>query len=170
MTRYFPRDTVQWGAEQLHPLRAFAVRTLEPAGLTGLVLRAYRALLLGAGASAGWVVFVGGLTVAVLFLCGMLTWHLGNFPVRRWPPRVLAFIVIEVAAELGVSSLLIVFHRERFGSRVATWADWWPMAGQTLMERGIVLILFAVVLAAAVQLVRRTLDRHGNAIGEQPEG
>jgi len=103
--------------------------------------------------------FVGGLTLGALFLCGMLTWHLGNFPVRRWPLRVLAFIVIETGAELGVSSILIAFGRERIGSRVATWADWWPMAGQTVMERGILLILFSLVLAGAVQTVRRTLDR-----------
>ena len=159
MVPYFPRDVVHWSEERLHPLRAFAVRTLEPAGLTGLAVRAYRALLLGAGATAGWVAFVGGLTLGALFLCGMLTWHLGNFPVRRWPTRVLAFVIIEVAAEMGLSSLFIAFQRERIGSRVATWADWWPMAGQTLVERGILLILFAAVLAATVQLVRRTLDR-----------
>ncbi len=165
MARFFPRDVIHWGEERLHPLRAFAVRTLEPAGITGLVLRSYRALLLSAGATAGWMVFVGGLTVGVLFLCGMLTWHLGNFPVRRWPLRALAFIVIEVAAELGMSSLLIAFHRERFGSRVATWADWWPMAGQTLIERGLVMMIFAIVLAGAVQVVRRTLDKgHGHAV------
>ena len=157
MARYFPRDAIQWGEERLHPLRAFAVRTLEPAGVTGLVLRVYRALLLSTG--AGWMAFVGGLTLGVLFLCGMLTWHLGNFPVRRWPLRVLAFFVIEVAVEMGVSSLLIAFSRERIGSRVATWADWWPMAGQTFVERGILFVLFALVLAGAVQTVRRTLDR-----------
>ena len=159
MARYFPRDAIHWGEERLHPLRAFAMRTLEPAGVTGLVLRLYRALLLSAGASAGWMAFVGGLTLGALFLCGMLTWHLGNFPVRRWPLRVLAFIVIEAAVEMGVSSILIAFGRERIGSRVATWADWWPMAGQTFMERGILLVLFALVLAGAVQTVRRTLDR-----------
>ena len=159
MARYFPRDAIQWGEERLHPLRAFAMRTLEPAGVTGLVLRVYRALLLSLGPSAGWMTFVGGLTVGALFLCGMLTWHLGNFPVRRWPLRVLAFIIIETGAELGVSSILIAFGRERIGSRVATWADWWPMAGQTVMERGILLVLFALVLAGAVQTVRRTLDR-----------
>ena len=73
--------------------------------------------------------------------------------------RVLAFVIIEVTAELGMSSLLIGFNRERFGSRVATWGDWWPMAGQTLVERGIVLVLFAGVLAATVQLVRRSMDK-----------
>ena len=159
MSRFFPRDVIHWGEERLHPLRAFAVRSLEPAGITGLILRAYRALVLGATVSAGWVAFVGGLTVGALFLCGMLTWHLGNFPVRRWPWRVVAFIVIEVAAELGMSSLLIAFHRERFGARVATWGDWWPMAAQTLIERSVILVLFVLALAASVQIVRRALDK-----------
>ena len=159
MSHFFPRDVVHWGEQKLHPLRAFAVRTLEPAGITGLVLRLFRAIMLGATASGSLVTFVGGLILGVLFLCGMLTWHLGNFPIRRWPLRVLAFIVIEVAAEMGVSSLLIAFGRERFGSRLATWADWWPMAGQTLVERGIMLTLYALVLAACVQIVRRRLDK-----------
>ena len=159
MSRFFPRDVIHWGEERLHPLRAFAVRTLEPAGVTGLILRAYRALVLGATATAGWMMFVGGLTVGALFLCGMLTWHLGNFPIRRWPWRVVAFILIEVAAELGMSSLLIGFHRERFGSRVAVWGDWWSMAAQTLIERSVILIIFALVLAASVQIVRRALDK-----------
>ena len=144
----------------MHPLRAFAVRTLEPAGISGVVLRLFRAMMLGAAAtSTGWIALVVGLVLGVLFLCGMMTWHLGNFPIRRWPLRVLAFIVIEVAAELGTSSVLIAFGRERLGSRLATWADWWPMAGQTIVERGIVLALFAAVLAGSVQVVRRSLDR-----------
>ena len=53
-----------------------------------LVLRIYRAIVLGATMSAGWVAFVMGLTGGVLILCGMLTWHLGNFPIRRWPPLI----------------------------------------------------------------------------------
>ncbi len=159
MARFFPRDVVHWGEERLHPLRAFAVRSVEPAGITGLVMRAFRALVLGATVGADWVTFVLGLTVGVLFLCGMLTWHLGNYPVKRWPLRALAFVLIEVTAELGMSSLLIGFGRERFGSRVATWGDWWPMAGQTLVERFVVLAIFTLVLAASVQLVRRVLDK-----------
>ncbi|MDQ8160772.1 MAG: hypothetical protein P3B76_12095 [Gemmatimonadota bacterium] len=155
MSRFFPRDVIHWGEERLHPLRAFAIRTVEPAGITGLVVRLWRAALLG---SANWMFFVGGLVGGVLVLCGMLTWHLGNFPVRRWPPRVALFLVIELFAEMGTSSLLIAFSRERVGSRVATWADWWPMAGQTLLERTVVLTLFALVLAGCVQLVRRALE------------
>ena len=159
MARFFPRDVVLWSEERLHPLRAFAVRAIEPAFVTGLVLRLYRALILGATMSAGWVAFVVGLTGGVLILCGMLTWHLGNFPIRRWPIRVVAFVVVELIAEMGVSSLLIGLGRERFGSRVAVWGDWWPMAGQALVERALVMSVFALVLAACVQLVRRLLDK-----------
>ncbi|MBY0490486.1 MAG: hypothetical protein K2R93_11650 [Gemmatimonadaceae bacterium] len=156
MSRFFPRDVIHWGEEKLHPLRAFAIRTIEPAGITGIVLRLWRAVVL---IPDQWWLFVVGVTTGLLFLCGMLTWHLGNFPVRRWPLRVLAFLVIEVMVELGMSSVLIVFQRERMGSRLATWADWWPMAGQTLWQRGLVMVLFAAVLALVVQLVRRAVDK-----------
>ena len=159
MSRYFPRDVIHWGEERLLPLRAFAIRTIEPAGITGIVMRLWRALLLG---TENWMLFVAGVTVAQLFLCGMLTWHLGNYPVRRWPPRVLAFLVVEVTVELGMSSLLIALGRERLGSQLATWSDWWPLAAQTLLERGVVLVSFALVLALVVQLVRRTIDQRAD--------
>ena len=156
MSRFFPKDVIHWGEERLHPLRAFAIRTVEPAGITGVLLRGWRAALL---ASSTWMLFVGGLVVGVLFLCGMLTWHLGNYPVKRWPSRVAIFLVIEVFAEMGTSSLLIAVSRERIGSRIAAWPDWWPMAGQTLAERALVLALFALVLGGSVQLVRRAMER-----------
>lgn len=156
MPQFFPRDVVQWSEEHLHPLRAFAIRTLEPAGITGVVLRIWRAVVL---ASSDWVVFVLGLTVGMVFLCGMLTWHLGNYPVKRWPPRVLAFLVIELIAELGMSSLLIVMQKERVGSQVAQWADWWFMAGQTVWQRTLLVMLFSLILGTVVQLVRRTIDQ-----------
>lgn len=155
MSRFFPREVIHWGEEHLHPLRAFAIRTIEPAGITGIVLRLWRVVLLS---TSQWLWFVAGLTAAILFLCGMLTWHLGNYPVRRWPLRVVAFLSVEVAVEFGMSSLLIAFGRERLGSRMAEWSDWWPLAGQTLLQRALVIIPFALVLALVVQLVRRSLD------------
>jgi len=42
---------------------------------------------------------------------------------------------------------------------VATWPDRWPMAGQTLLERAVVLAVFALVLGGSVQLVRRAMER-----------
>ena len=160
MSRFFPREVIHWGEEHLHPLRAFAIRTVEPAGITGIVLRLWRVVLLG---TDNWLLFVAGLTIAMLFLCGMLTWHLGNFPVRRWPLRVLAFLIIEVAVELGMSPLLIAAGRERLGSQLATWGDWWPLAAQTLLQRGVVVIPFVLVLALVVQLVRRAVDQRQDA-------
>ncbi|MBU6367394.1 MAG: hypothetical protein KJT01_14370 [Gemmatimonadetes bacterium] len=156
MPRFFPRDVIRWDAERLHPLRAFALRSLEPAGITGLVMRVARAAIL---ASPSWVVFVAGVVAAVCFLCGMLTWHLGHYPLRRWPGRVAVFVAVEAAAELGMSSVLIALRQERIGSRLAGWGDWWPLAGRTLLERALLCALFALVLAAAVQAVRRLLDR-----------
>lgn len=159
MARFFPRDVIHWGEERLHPLRAFAIRTVEPAGITGVVIRLWRAMVLAP--DPGWL-FVFGVLGGLVFLCGMLTWHLGNFPVRRWPLRALLFLVIEVAAEMGTSTLLLAIGRERVGSRVAIWADWWPMAWQALWQRTLLIAVFALLLAAVVQLVRRTIDRrHG---------
>ncbi|MEO7521132.1 MAG: hypothetical protein ABIW79_04895 [Gemmatimonas sp.] len=168
MSRFFPRDAVQWGEQQLHPLRAFAIRTIEPAGITGLLLRCYRAVVMSAAATAGMIPFVAAWLLGVLLLCGMLTWHLGNFPVRRWPLRIAAFVLIEVAAEVGMSSLLIGFGRERIGSRAAVWSDWWPMAWQTLAERAVVLIAFAAVLAVTVQFVRRIVDKSQRELAKHP--
>jgi len=72
---------------------------------------------------------------------------------------VVAFFLIEVIVEMGMSTLLIAVGRERFGSRAAVWEDWWSMAGQTFWQRGVVLVMFALVLAAVVQLVRRAIDQ-----------
>jgi hypothetical protein len=136
-------------------LRAFSRSTLELAGLTGVTLRLYRAAVLQLDSFADWPVFIGALVVGVVIACGALTWHLSNFTLRRWPARVAAFVGIEVAAEFGMSSVLIALHREPLGSGLATWADWWPLAGQTLLERGLVLGGYAGMLAAAMWVVTR---------------
>ena len=91
----------------------------------------------------------------------MLTWHLGHFPIRRWPLRALAFLIVEVTVEMGLSSVLIVVGRERYGSQPAVWSDWWAMAGQTLWQRGVTVAFFALTLAFVVQMVRRAVDQRG---------
>jgi hypothetical protein len=156
MAGFFPRDVVHWADEHLHPLRAFSLRTIELAGITGVLVRVMRAIVLG---STGTLALVSGVAAIAVFLCGMLAWHLGNYPLRRWPMRVTAFVIVEVTAELGMSTLLIAFNRERFGSRLATWSDWWPMAGNTAYHRILLLGFFALILAASVRLVRRMVDK-----------
>jgi hypothetical protein len=135
--------------------RAFSRATLELAGMAGVTLRLYRAAVLSIDTFADWPVFIGALVVGVVFVCGVLTWYLSNFPLRRWPSRVAAFVGIEVAAEFGMSSVLIALRREPLGSGLATWADWWPLAGQTLLERGLVLGGYAGLLAGAMWIVTR---------------
>ncbi len=155
MSRFFPREVIQWRDQRLHPLRAFSLSTLELAGITGIVLRLFRLVAM----SASTPVFVLGVVVAVLFLCGMLTWHLGNFPLRRWPLRAAWFTLIEASTELGMSSMLIALKVEPLGTGLASWHDWWPLAGQTLVERAVIVLIYSLVLAASVQIVRRMLDK-----------
>ena len=155
MSHFFPREVIQWRDQRLHPLRAFSLSTIELAAITGIVLRLFRVVAM----SASTPMFVLGLVMAVLFLCGMLTWHLGNFPLRRWPLRAAWFTLIEASTELGVSSMLIALKVEPLGTGLAGWHDWWSLAGQTLIERVVIVLLYSLMLAASVQIVRRMLDR-----------
>jgi hypothetical protein len=125
------------------------------AGLAGVTLRLYRVAILSLDTASDWAVFIGALVGGVVFLCAVLTWYLSNFPLRRWPARVAAFTAVEVAAEFGMSSVLIAVHREPLGSGLATWSDWWGLAGQTLLERVLVLGGYAGLLAVATWLVTR---------------
>ncbi|MEP6779071.1 MAG: hypothetical protein ABJC26_04220 [Gemmatimonadaceae bacterium] len=159
MSSFFPREVIQWRDQRLHPLRAFSLRTVELAGITGVVMRVFRAIVFTEAMSKNVVVLVFGVAIGVLFFCGMLTWHLGNFPIRRWPLRATAFWIIEGVAELGSSSALIALKREPLGSGIASWHDWWPLAGQTLVTHALIVLIYSLILAACVQIVRRTLDR-----------
>ncbi|MEP6763446.1 MAG: hypothetical protein ABJB66_03995 [Gemmatimonadaceae bacterium] len=159
MSRFFPREVIQWRDQRLHPLRAFSLRTLELAGITGVVMRVFRAIVFTESMSQNVVVLVFGVVVGVLFFCGMLTWHLGNFPLRRWPLRATAFWIIEGVAELGTSSLLIALKHEPLGAGLAVWHDWWSLAGQTLVTHALIVLIYSLILAACVQIVRKMLDR-----------
>ncbi len=142
-------------APRITSLRALSRSTLELAGITGVLLRLYRATVLGLDSFSSWSAFLGALVVGVVFLCAVLTWHLSNYPIRRWPARVAAFLGVEVMAEFGMSSVLIALRREPLGSGLATWADWWPLAGQTLLERALVMGGYAAMLAGAMWVVTR---------------
>ena len=162
----FPRDTTVWSAMELPAWRAVTLSTVETAVLTGVTVRAFRALVLTYGgrvdADAGWIYLAATIGLGALLLCGMLTLHLSNFPVRRWPWRVLAFTLVETAAEMVVSAILIAVGREPLGtSGRAHWHDLPSVAMGTLVVRLLTFALFATVLAAVVQLVRVSLARRG---------
>jgi hypothetical protein len=157
---FFPRETTSFPAAELSALRALTRSSLEMGALTGVVLRAFRAVTLTHGSASSWlyvgVTFVAG--AAALF--GALALHAANFPVRRWPKRVALFALAEWAAEAATSALLIALHREPLGSSGrATWGDWPTLATRTFVWRLATIALFALVLAAVVQAVRTLLDR-----------
>ena len=156
---FFPRETHVFHAFELSAWRTVSLHVVEMAALTGILLRGLRALALSHG--SGVAVTASAFVVGAAVLFGMLTVHLANFPVRRWPWRVLAFAAIETLGEMAVSALLVALHREPLGTTGrATWADLPSMAVSTFWWRLVPLALFALVLAGVVQLVRKLLPRH----------
>lgn len=154
---FFPKHTVQW--EEPTALRRFTISLLEVAILTGIALRLYRALVISAGSTSSWIWAGGTFALGLLILCAAATIHLANYPLQRWVWRAPAFAAIEVAAESLMSALLIWFGREPIGSARAEWRDWFSMAQTTLWTRMLTVCGWALLLAAVVWVVRRTILR-----------
>jgi hypothetical protein len=155
---YFPKHTVQWHFEEPTVLRKFSLSLVEMALLTGITLRLYRALVT-AHVTTSWLLYGGSIAFGVLVLCAMATLHLANYPLRRWLSRAPLFAAAEALAEAATSLLLIWFGREPTGSARAEWSDWFPMARDTLVIRVIEVCAWALILAAVVSIVRRTILR-----------
>lgn len=124
--------------------------------MTGVLLRVYRSYVLTHGAN-GWLYLGGTFGFGLLVLLLMATAHLANFPIQRWLWRAPAFVLIECAAEMATSLLLIWVGREPYGSVRAEWHDWPSMAIGALATRGIAIILWTLLLAGIVQIVRRLM-------------
>ncbi|HEU4994840.1 MAG TPA: hypothetical protein VFT29_08470 [Gemmatimonadaceae bacterium] len=158
MNQFFPKQTVQWHFEEPTVLRKLSLSLIEMAVLTGIVLRLYRALVT-LHVSTSWILWGGSVAFGVLVLCAMATVHLANFPLQRWVWRAPAFAAVEAVAEAATSLVLIAFGREPTGTARAEWTDWLPMARGTLALRTLEVCIWAVVLAAVVWIVRRTILR-----------
>jgi hypothetical protein len=156
MPAFFPVKTATFKLDEARAFRRLSYSVVEMAVVTAVILRVYRALAL---AVAGANVVLLGLSFAVGFvvLFGMVTLHLGNFTVRRWLWRAPLFALIEAAAESLTSLGLIALHREPLGSARATFADWPGIVGSIFTWRVTAIVLFALVLAAVVQMARVTL-------------
>ena len=124
--------------------------------VTGNILRVYRSFILTHGAN-GWLYLGGTLGLGILLLLLMTTAHLANFPVQRWLWRAPAFAIIECAGEMATSALLIWVGREPYGSVRAEWHDWPSMAIGTLATRGLAIMIWTLLLAGIVQIVRRVM-------------
>lgn len=156
MPSYFPRQTVEWRIEEPRALRRFSLSLVEMAVTTGVVLRVYRSLVLS-HETVSWIYTGGTIVLGILFLIGMATAHLANFPLQKWAWRAPTFALVEWGAEMATSALLILVHREPNGSVRAEWGDWWSLAVGTLATRAVAILVFTLLLAGIVQLVRRVI-------------
>lgn len=158
----FPRATTELRLEEPAAFRRFSQSLVETALVTGVIIRLYRALVLG-NADGGFAYWAAVTAVGFVILCGMVTAHLANYTLRRWLWRAPAFALVAVAGEMVTSLVLIAIGREPAGSVRAEWGDWPAMAGDALLYRGLAICLYAAVLALGVWAVRllRRRRRHG---------
>src|SRR5437868_7504278 len=158
MTTFFPKHTVQWHFEEPTAIRRFSLSVWEMAVLTGIALRLYYAIVVPRGPT-NWVWFGGSLALGILLLVAMSTAHLANYPLHRWAWRAPLFALVEVAAESVTSLVLIALGREPSGTARAEWSDWLPIAWDTLWKRELTVCLWALLLAAVIFIVRKTILR-----------
>lgn len=155
----FPRDTGVVALTAPGTFRTLSGSLVGMAAATGVVARLARALFLSQSPPPSpvglWAVYVlGG-----AFVVGMAALHLSNFTLRGWLWRAPAFVLVEVAAEMLVSALLIAVGREVAGSASAHLHDWPTIAASTLVFRALLVLPFILVLGATVQVVRVWMAR-----------
>ena len=154
MPPFFPRHTLEFRLEEPKAFRRLTLNLTETALLTGVVVRLFRSVALTHGFNS-WLYLGGTVSVGILFVCGMATAHLSNYPLYRWSWRAPLFGLVESAGEMAVSFLLIWAGREPEGTARAEFHDWWSMAWSTLWIRGLGICAWALLLAAIVMVVRR---------------
>jgi hypothetical protein len=167
MPNFFPRHTSELKFEEPKAFRRFSFSLVEMALVTGVLLRVYRVLVLTHG-SNNWVYIGGSIAVGLLFLLGMVTAHLANFPLHDYVWRAPLFAVVEVLAEMAVSALLIAVGHEANGTVRAHWDDWVGLGLNALLYRGLAIILWCGILAGVVQVVRRTIVHEEEEANELP--
>ena len=154
MPSFFPHHTVEMRIEEPKAFRRLSFSLVSMAIVTGIVWRFYRVAALTHGTN-NWLYASVVITFAVIFLIGMLTAHLANYPLHQYFWRAPVFAGIEVAAEMATSALLIWLGREANGTVRAHWDDWVGMGLNALLIRGLAIILWGLILAGVVSLVHR---------------
>ena len=156
MPNFFPKHTAELRLVEPKAFRRFSYSLVEMALVTGVLVRLYRVVVLTHG-SNNWLYLGASFLVGTIFLLGMATAHLANYPLQQYLWRTPAFALIEVAAEMGTSAILIALGREPNGTVAAHWDDWFGLARNALLLRGLSIVVWGLVLAGVVQLVRRTI-------------
>lgn len=173
MVRFFPERAIVWTDHELAWLRRW---TLHPAGIglaTGVVIRCLNAVVMADGSSnARWTIVAVWYVIAVFVLCAVVTVHLGNYPVRQWLMRAPVFALWETAGGAVASAVLIVAHREYWGSAYAELGDWPTIVVSTLFWHMIEICLYSAMLAGVVEIARRVLlEREGGVdLPEEHDG
>jgi hypothetical protein len=155
MPSFFPQQTVEWHVEEPAAFRRLSLSLIEMALLTGIVLRALRALTFTHG-HVGWLYYGLAFIVWTLILVGMTTAHLANFTVRAWTWRAPLFALVETVGEMATSLLLIALRREPEGTARADFHDWPSMTLRSLLQSELTICLWVLLLAGAIIFVRRS--------------
>ena len=156
MPTYFPKNTATMRIEEPKAFRRLSLSLVEMALVTGLLVRVYRSVVMTHGSSS-FVYIASMMTVALVFVVGMATAHLANYPLHQWVWRAPAFAGLEIVAEMVASAFLIWIGREPNGTVRAHYADWPGMMTRALEIRGVVVVVWSLFLAAIVQIVRNRL-------------
>jgi hypothetical protein len=165
---FFPRKNIAWKLEEPPPLRQLSLSLPYMAVLTGVPLRLWRAYVLTHGAPDSWAWVGGTFLIGLVFLYLMVTIHLGNYTLRSWTWRAPAFALLESGTEILMSLALTTFGLEPLGADRAELADWLPTSVRTLIWRLVGIVLFVMVLAVVVSIIRRLLlvaDQHTTTVG-----
>jgi len=156
MPEFFPRKTIEFHAVELKLPRRVSLSLIGMAAGTAVLVRLLRLLALSSRTLTVWEI-IPIFAAMYIVLLGMTAAYLGNHPVHQWVWRAPLFAVLECACEALVSALLISAHVERIGQVRAEWGNWTGMALLTLARHGVAIVVFAIVLAFVVQLVRSAL-------------
>lgn len=156
MPQFFPRKTVEIRIHEPRAFRRLSYSLVEMAIVTGVVVRAYRLIILTHGGNS-WLYLGATFAIGAIFFLGMVTAHLANFPLHQYVWRVPSFVGIEVLSEAVTSAVFIAVGREANGTVRAHWDDWVGMSLNALLIRGTAILIWSAILAGVVSLVRRTI-------------
>jgi hypothetical protein len=157
--RFFPQDTLEWHALEPGVVRRLSLSLVIVAVVAGVTLRLYRLAILHVTGLVVILAVIGGLALLAVFV----TLHLGNYPLRQWIWRAPLFALVQSAAAVTTSALFVAAGMERIGSTVMEWPQWRADVLQTLVRNTVAVCAYALLLAAAVQIVRRWMIRRAHA-------
>lgn len=155
---YFPARPIDWRLEEPPAMRRLSLSLVGMAVLTGVVVRLIRVGGLTLAGAEDWWLIILTLTLSGVLVAVLATAHLGNFPVNQWIWRAPLFGTIAGFTEGALSGVLIAARLERIGSEQAVWNDWPSLVVNAVLRDIIIVTMFALVLAAVVQVVRRVVQ------------